>query len=116
MKSVVRKVIGSFVCAFIFMKFITVYPIKGLKDDDFVNDTSFVYKFWYMAMATTVIRFKYYHAWLLAEAICNNSGLGFNGYDKDGSAKWDLLANINVFAFEVSISKLMIILVGLCTV
>ncbi|CAD7077188.1 unnamed protein product [Hermetia illucens] len=100
MKSVVRKVIGSFVCAFIFMKFITVYPIKGLKDDDFVNDTSFVYKFWYMAMATTVIRFKYYHAWLLAEAICNNSGLGFNGYDKDGSAKWDLLANINVFAFE----------------
>lgn len=53
-------------------------------------------------MSTTVIRFKYYHAWLLADAICNNSGLGFNGYDKDGVAKWDMISNINVIGFEVS--------------
>ena len=46
-------------------------------------------------------RFKYYHAWLLADAICNNSGLGFNGYDKENNAKWDLLTNINVLSFEV---------------
>lgn len=53
-------------------------------------------------MATTTIRFKYYHAWLLADAICNNSGLGFNGYEKDGNPKWDLISNINVISFEVS--------------
>lgn len=56
-------------------------------------------------MATTTIRFKYYHAWLLADAISNNSGLGFNGYEKDGNPKWDLISNINVISFEVSFSS-----------
>ena len=36
----------------------------------------------------------------MADAICNNSGLGFNGYEKDGTAKWDLISNIHVFSFE----------------
>lgn len=54
-------------------------------------------------MATTIIRFKYYHAWLFADAICNNSGLGFNGFEKDGNPKWDLISNINVISFEVSV-------------
>ncbi|XP_023302562.2 lysophospholipid acyltransferase 6 isoform X1 [Lucilia cuprina] len=99
-KTVVKKVIGSFICAFIFMKFIKMYPIKNMKDDDFINNTSIVYKIWYAMMATTCTRFKYYHAWLLADAICNNSGLGFTGYDKDGNANWDLISNINVLGFE----------------
>lgn len=70
-------------------------------DNEFVENTSFLYKFFYMMMATTVVRFKYYHAWLLADAICNNSGLGFNGYDENGKSKWDLISNINVIKFEV---------------
>lgn len=64
-------------------------------------DASIFYKFWLLLMITNIIRFKYYHAWLLADAICNNSGLGFNGYDKDNNAKWDLISNINVVSFEV---------------
>uniref|UniRef100_A0A1I8NUD6 Lysophospholipid acyltransferase 1 n=1 Tax=Stomoxys calcitrans TaxID=35570 RepID=A0A1I8NUD6_STOCA len=99
-KTVVKKVIGSFICAFIFMKFVKMYPIKSMKDDDFVENTSILYKIWYAMMATTTTRFKYYHAWLLADAIANNSGLGFTGYDKDGNANWDLISNINVFGFE----------------
>lgn len=90
------------VCALIFMKFITMYPIKTIKDEDFINGTSFVYKFWFAMCATTVIRFKYYHAWLLADAICNNSGMGFNGYDQSGEPKWDMISNISVLKFEVS--------------
>lgn len=56
-------------------------------------------------MATTVVRFKYYHAWLLADAICNNSGIGFNGYDDNGKSQWDLISNINVINFEVSVGR-----------
>ncbi|XP_036331019.1 lysophospholipid acyltransferase 1 isoform X2 [Rhagoletis pomonella] len=99
-KAVIKKVIGSMVCAFIFMKFVKMYPIKNMKEDDFVENTSMAYKFWYAMMATSCIRFKYYHAWLLADAICNNSGLGFTGYDKDGNSKWDLISNISVLGFE----------------
>ncbi|XP_016973667.1 lysophospholipid acyltransferase 1 [Drosophila rhopaloa] len=101
-KAVIRKVVGSVVCAFIFMKFVKMYPVKDMKEDDFLNNTSMIYKYWYAMMATTCIRFKYYHAWLLADAICNNSGLGFTGYDKDGNPKWDLISNINVLSFEFS--------------
>ncbi|XP_075169138.1 lysophospholipid acyltransferase 6 [Haematobia irritans] len=99
-KTVIKKVIGSFICAFIFMKFVKMYPIKNMKDDDFVENTSVLYKIWYAMMSTTTTRFKYYHAWLLADAIANNSGLGFTGYDKDGNANWDLISNINVLGFE----------------
>lgn len=99
-KAVIKKIIGSMVCAFIFMKFVKVYPIKTLKDPEYIHNTSIPYKLWYIMMATTMIRFKYYHAWLLADAICNNAGLGFTGYDREGNPKWDLITNINVLSFE----------------
>ena len=70
--------------------------------DDLLNGSSMSYQLWYVMMATTVVRFKYYHAWLFADAICNNSGIGFNGYDDRGKSKWDLISNINVINFEVS--------------
>lgn len=70
---------------------------------------SSLYLLWYAYLATLVVRCKYYHAWLMSEAICNNSGLGFNGYDKDGSPKWDKVSNVDVFAFEVSIFMVLVI-------
>ncbi|KXJ80016.1 hypothetical protein RP20_CCG027219 [Aedes albopictus] len=100
-KVVVKKVIASLVCALIFVKFATIYPIKAMKDDGFMASSGFMYSFWYMMMATTAVRFKYYFAWLMADAICNNSGLGFNGYEKDGvTPRWDMVSNIDVWAFE----------------
>ncbi|XP_058832711.1 lysophospholipid acyltransferase 6 isoform X2 [Topomyia yanbarensis] len=100
-KAVVKKVVASLVCALIFIKFATIYPIKAMKDDGFMESTGFFYSFWYMMMATTAVRFKYYFAWLMSDAICNNSGLGFNGYEKDGvTPRWDMVSNIDVWAFE----------------
>ncbi|XP_055374054.1 lysophospholipid acyltransferase 6 isoform X2 [Condylostylus longicornis] len=99
-KAVIKKLLGSAICAFIFMKFVKEYPIKRISDDDFIENSSAFYKIWFCMMSTTIVRFKYYHAWLLSDAICNNSGLGFTGYEKDGSSKWDLVSNINVLSFE----------------
>uniref|UniRef100_A0A182MSL8 Lysophospholipid acyltransferase 1 n=1 Tax=Anopheles culicifacies TaxID=139723 RepID=A0A182MSL8_9DIPT len=101
-KVVIKKVIASLVCALIFVKFATIYPIKTMKDDDFLKNSGFFYTLWFMMMATTAVRFKYYFAWLMADAICNNSGLGFNGYDqRDGvTPRWDMLSNIQVLEFE----------------
>lgn len=44
---------------------------------------------------------KYYVAWVLADAVNNASGLGFNGYDENGNAKWDLVTNVNIIKLEV---------------
>lgn len=102
---VVKKVLSSLFCAVIFIKLIPMFHIQTIKDDEFVVNTGLAYKFWYLFVCTALVRFKYYHAWLFADAICNNSGLGFNGYNADGSARWDLISNIDIIKFEVYIMK-----------
>ncbi|KAL7048891.1 hypothetical protein ACKWTF_003517 [Chironomus riparius] len=100
-KTVLKKVLASVVCAYIFIKLINVYPIKSVKEDAFIDDTTIIYKFWYLMMMTMAVRFKYYFAWMLADAIVNNAGMGFNGFESDGTAKWDGLTNIYVIPFEL---------------
>lgn len=73
-------------------------------EPEFLEQFSFQSKMMYIVITTTISRFKYYHAWLLADAICNASGLGFNGYDAKGRARWDLISNVDVLKFEVSTS------------
>jgi len=34
----------------------------------------------------------FYISWLLGDSVSNAAGLGFNGYDKEGSARWDLVS------------------------
>lgn len=102
-RTVVQKMLGSVLCAFVYMKFGQVYPIKNIKDAYFVGQLSFTGKFWYIMNSTMFVRFKYYHAWLMGDAICNNSGLGFNGYDTNGRAKWNMCSNIDILGFEVGV-------------
>ncbi|KHN80848.1 Membrane-bound O-acyltransferase domain-containing protein 2 [Toxocara canis] len=49
-------------------------------------------------------RTQYYFAWILADAICNVSGLGFNGYDANGRARWDLVSNVDVIRVETRVN------------
>lgn len=37
----------------------------------------------------------------LGELTNLGAGLGFNGYDKDGNDKWDLLTNVKIWQLEV---------------
>ncbi|KAL4224814.1 hypothetical protein ACF0H5_015510 [Mactra antiquata] len=81
-----------------------VAPWQKLKDDDFLNNYSWGYKMIYLLCSMTMHRPMYYFAWKLGELVNNSCGLGFNGYDKEGNAKWDLLNNVNIYALEVSTS------------
>ncbi len=64
------------------------------------------YRFFYQHTAGFLIRSKFYTAWVLADAVNNASGLGFNGYDKHGNSKWDLVTNINILNLEVRKKRL----------
>ncbi|XP_011332945.1 membrane-bound O-acyltransferase domain-containing protein 2 isoform X2 [Ooceraea biroi] len=101
---VVKKVAASLTCALIFITFIPAFPIQQLKEKEFLEDTSMLYKIWYLMLTTMLARFKYYHAWLFADAICNNSGLGFSGYDERGNPLWDAVSNVDVYKFETSLN------------
>ena len=72
-------------------------------DDEFVKSTSIFYKIWYLNVSTTMERFKYYFAWIFSDAICNNAGFGFNGFDENGKARWNLMTNVNLWEVEVII-------------
>ncbi|CAF4922097.1 unnamed protein product [Pieris macdunnoughi] len=104
-RAVIYKVAGSVAAALLYLSLAKKYPIKALEGlvdptSEVSRSWSAVYLLWYAYLSTLVVRCKYYHAWLLSEAICNNSGMGFNGYDNDGTPKWDKMSNIDVFGFE----------------
>ncbi|XP_066994422.2 lysophospholipid acyltransferase 6 [Anabrus simplex] len=101
---VFKKVVCSLLCALVFIKLIPSFPITRVKEPEFVSEESLVSKMLYLTVATSLVRFKYYHAWLLADAMCNASSLGFSGYNLDGSARWDLISNVDVLKFELGLS------------
>lgn len=103
---VITKVFLSMICVIVFVKFSPMFPIESIKEEHFLKTTTLAYKLWYLSIITTLVRFKYYFAWTLADAVCNNSGIGFNGYNSDGSPNWNKFANINIIKFEVSFADL----------
>uniref|UniRef100_A0A4P6D767 Putative membrane protein n=1 Tax=Rhodnius prolixus TaxID=13249 RepID=A0A4P6D767_RHOPR len=94
-----QKIITSILCACVFT--FIVFPIERAKSEEFM-ERNISYQMLYLIAATSVVRFKYYHAWVLADAICNLSGLGFNGYTENGTPKWDLVSNVDILGFEFS--------------
>ncbi|KAJ8981426.1 hypothetical protein NQ317_015628 [Molorchus minor] len=103
-RAVVEKVIIALFCALVFVNFLPRYPISRIKDDHFVDGTSVSYKFWYLTVCTTLVRCKYYFAWTIADAVCNNCGIGLSKYKSDGSEEWNKLSNVDIFRFEFAAS------------
>ncbi|GBB99659.1 hypothetical protein RclHR1_00360008 [Rhizophagus clarus] len=77
------------------------YPMDWTLSEEFKN-ISFFNKLLYIQIASFCARLKYYIVWLLAEGACILSGLGFNGYDERGDAKWDRVSNIDIIAYETA--------------
>ncbi|GFT63927.1 membrane-bound O-acyltransferase domain-containing protein 2 [Trichonephila clavipes] len=101
---VLRKLLVSIFCALLCITIVPFFPITYLQDPKFLNNTPWYSKLMYLLVATSVVRSKYYHAWLLGEAVCNASGMGFNGYNNDGHPKWDLMSNVDIIRFELSLN------------
>jgi len=101
---VFKKIFVSVLCAGIFVSVTPMFNMIRVKDDEFIQSTSLLGKTLFIVVATTIARMKYYHAWLLADAICNASGLGFNGYSEGGDPKWDLISNVDILKFEFGLS------------
>ena len=103
MAVLLRKFAGFLVLCLVFFKVALVYPIKTNLTPEILSMPLW-YRWGYYMISAGSQRSKYYIAWVLAEVVNNASGLGFNGYDKEGNAKWDLVTNINIIALETSTS------------
>jgi len=58
--------------------------------------------FWFVIFMQ---RCLYYYAWILADGVCNISGFGFNGLDKNGYERWDLVSNVDAWKVEVILAS-----------
>ncbi|KAG1671951.1 Membrane-bound O-acyltransferase domain-containing protein 2 [Nymphon striatum] len=98
---VLCKLFISFIFLLIIIFIQPEFPSEFLCADDFTNH-SYLWIMGYLVVFTNVVRFKYYFAWYLSEAVCNASGLGFNGYDENNNPKWNGVSNVDIYGCEFS--------------
>lgn len=102
--AVLKKLLVSFMSALSIVYLLSAYPIEYIAQDEFLEKRSRLWQLLYIIWATSLHRHRYYHAWILGEAICNAAGFGFNGYTNDGKARWNLISNVDIVTIETSTS------------
>ncbi|XP_074657184.1 lysophospholipid acyltransferase 6-like [Tubulanus polymorphus] len=98
---VAKKLLVSTMCGFVTLAAAPSYSAESLTRPSFY-EMSFCGKLWHIYVVMFVARINYYFAWTMAEAICHNAGLGFNGYDSSGKQRWDLIDNVDIKQVELS--------------
>ncbi|KAG7271603.1 hypothetical protein CRUP_000103, partial [Coryphaenoides rupestris] len=99
-----RKASTCFFSLMVFLLVCKVFPVERNIDDDFIANTPFYAQVVYLYLSMLTTRPKYYFVWTLADAINNAAGFGFNGYDLDGSPRWDLISNLRIQNIELATS------------
>ncbi|CAG8454930.1 13996_t:CDS:2 [Cetraspora pellucida] len=91
---------GFFIIAMSFA-FGSRYQITWTLTDDY-KKLSLIDRIWFVQMACSCARFRFYIVWLMSEGSMILSGLGYNGRDVKGNPKFDRVVNIDVFGYETS--------------
>ncbi|XP_076066640.1 lysophospholipid acyltransferase 6 [Oratosquilla oratoria] len=97
------KVGISLLCMFTFIFILPLFPVGYVLEPEFYT-LNFVRKLGYIVLVTTLTRPLYYTGWVLGDAVCNMSGLGFRGCDADGKYQWDLVSNVDIIRVEFGLS------------
>ncbi|KAL9962970.1 hypothetical protein ACROYT_G032129 [Oculina patagonica] len=105
---VIKKLSSGFLCMYILYLTDADYSIPKNADPKFIASEPFYWRVIYGWISATVSKLRYYFAFKVAEAVNNMCGLGFNGYDDNGKAKWDRVTNINILKVEFATSMKMV--------
>jgi lysophospholipid acyltransferase len=89
------------------MQLAAVYPASYLVTPAFLN-APIPERIWIAYITSFFKRCGYYFGWKLAEGGCIAGGLGFNGYDRSGAARWDGTCNILISKIELADNPKMI--------
>ncbi|XP_029109832.1 lysophospholipid acyltransferase 2b isoform X1 [Scleropages formosus] len=101
---VIQKLGTCAISLLVFLSVCKVFPVERNIDDEFIATTPFYGQVVYLYLSMLTTRPKYYFVWTLADAINNAAGFGFNGYNKDGSPRWDLISNLRILNIEFATS------------
>jgi lysophospholipid acyltransferase len=96
------KMVGGLVWIFVFLKLSSIYNIKLLMSDRYL-EYGFLRRVWTLHVFCFAVRTKYYGVWALTEGACILSGIGYAGFDvKTGRAKWDRVVNVKPWDIEMA--------------
>ncbi|XP_062253246.1 lysophospholipid acyltransferase 2 [Platichthys flesus] len=101
---VISKLCTCAISLGIYLSLCNLIPVEHSINDEFVRTTPFYLQVIYLYVAMLALRPKYYFVWTLADAINNAAGFGFNGYNKDGSPRWDMISNLRILDIEFATS------------
>jgi len=87
-------------CIFLIVSLSATYNKRFLYDPDHIARTSLLEKIVFVWITMVMTRMNYYVGWLLTEGAAILSGFSFNGYNADGSAKWDRIRNVDILGVE----------------
>ncbi|KAK2184634.1 hypothetical protein NP493_259g00013 [Ridgeia piscesae] len=81
-----------------------MFPPSLNADQAHLKNSTFLYRVLFVVLSVALSKWRYYFGWKLGEAVNNASGFGFNGYNENGVAKWDLITNVNIYEIETATS------------
>lgn len=88
---------------FMYTQFGSLFPDYQLYNHGWYMDLSVVRRLLTVYVLALVYRTKYYSAWLLSEAACIHSGLGFSGTTPDKKKmRWDRMKNVSPMSVETA--------------
>ncbi|XP_030642126.1 membrane-bound O-acyltransferase domain-containing protein 2 [Chanos chanos] len=102
--AVIQKLCTCGVSLLVYLSFFRILPVDRVIDDHFIATKPFYFQVLYLYLSMLATRPKYYFVWTLADAINNAAGFGFNGYNKDGTPRWDLISNLRILDIEFATS------------
>lgn len=101
---VIRK-LGTCVASLgVYLALLRLCPVEHIIEPTFATTSPFYIQVIYLYASMLALRPKYYFIWTLADAINNAAGFGFNGYNKDGTPRWDLVSNLRIMDIEFATS------------
>ncbi|KAL4624041.1 membrane-bound O-acyltransferase domain-containing protein 2-like isoform X1 [Arapaima gigas] len=103
-KDVIHKLCTCAVSLLVYLSVFRICPVERNIEDSFIANTPFHLQVGYLYLSMLATRPKYYFVWTLADAINNAAGFGFNGYNKDGTPRWDLISNLRILDIEFATS------------
>ncbi|KAG5857453.1 hypothetical protein ANANG_G00019610 [Anguilla anguilla] len=103
-KDVIYKLCTCAISLLVYLFVFRICPVERNIEDGFIASTPFYGQVLYLYLSMLATRPKYYFVWTLADAINNAAGFGFNGYNKDGTPRWDLISNLRILDIEFATS------------
>jgi len=98
------KLAYAVICAILMLTVAARFDPMTVVDDNWIASSSVLERLVGAMVYLGLIRTRYYFAYYLSESVNNLAGLGFNGWDGNGNAKWDIISNVDITKVELSLS------------